>query len=216
MKKLFRKVILKITPKFYNRRFRKNNKQKDFTFISQNCIGGVLYHMLGVPFASPTINMFIEDENFTKLAENPKYYFSMEAEPAEEQHVDAKDPSLCYPTIKVDDIILCCQHYKSCAEAIDAWNRRRLRVNYDKIYVIACSWNLNEKKELVKKINDLPYPSVIFTTEEFDYPRCVHLQGKQWYKDKGGVVKPALTNFDGISGKRFFSDQFDFVRWINQ
>lgn len=216
MKKVFRKAILKITPKLYNRQFRKNNKQKEVTFISQNCIGGVLYHMLGIPFSSPTINMFIEDENFTKLAENPRHYLSMDAKPCEECHVDEKNPSLCYPTICVDDIILCCQHYKNCAEAIEAWNRRRKRVNYEKIFVIACSWNLGEREELVKKINDLPYPNVIFTTEAFDYSHCVHLSGNQWHKGDDGVVKPPLTNYDGVSGKRFFVDQFNFVEWINQ
>ena len=29
----------------------------DFTIISQNCIGGVFYHDMGLPFQSPTINL---------------------------------------------------------------------------------------------------------------------------------------------------------------
>ena len=216
MRKKLRNAILKISTPFYNRRYRKSNKQNDVTFISQNCIGGVLYNMLGMRFASPTVNMFIEDESFVKLAENPKHYFSIDAEPYEERHIDEYDKDLCYPIIKVDDILLCCQHYTNCDEAVKAWNNRRTRINYDKIFVISCSWNLHERPELVERINNLTYPAVIFTTEDFGLSNCVRLVGDKWVKDAGGVVKPALTGFDGISGKRHFCNEFDFVKWINQ
>ncbi len=215
MSNIFTRVILKITPHIYNRCYRKGNYQQHITLLSQNCIGGVLYHMLGLPFDSPTINMFIEDENFIKLAENPQHYFSIDAQPHEEYHVDNKDASLVYPTIKVDDIVLCCQHYKNCAEAVAAWNKRRLRVDIKKIFVIACSWNLNENVDYVKRIDALPYPKVIFTMEQFNLPSCVQLKGAKWKKDNYGVVKPALTSYDGLSGKRHFVDEFDFVNWIN-
>ena len=216
MKNIFRKVILKISPVFYNKRYRKNNAQKSVTFVSQNCIGGVLYHMLGMQFSSPTINMFIENENFVKLAENPQHYFSMDAEPYEECHVDANDKNLCYPVIKVDDIFLCCQHYENCDAAVEAWNKRRRRVDYKKLFVISCSWNLHERADLVERINNLPYPSIVFTTEDYGFSRCVKLVGDKWTKKEVGVVTPSLTGFDGISGKRYFCEVFDFVQWINQ
>lgn len=215
MKNIFTRIVLKITPRIYNWFYRRGNNQSHITLLSQNCVGGVLYHMLSLPFDSPTINMFIEDENFVKLAENPEHYFSLDAEPFEERHIDGKDDSLVYPTIRVDDIILCCQHYKNCAEAVAAWNKRRLRVDIDNLYVIACSWNLSENEDYVKRIDALPCPKVVFTMEPFDYPSCVQLKGAKWQKDSHGVVKPALTSYDGLSGKRYFVDEFDFVNWIN-
>ena len=42
--------------------YRTKNKNKDFTLICQNCLGGVIYSFLDLPFMSPTINVFIEDE----------------------------------------------------------------------------------------------------------------------------------------------------------
>ncbi len=216
MGNLFRKAILKVTPTFYNKFYKRNNKQEKVTFISQNCIGGVLYHMLGMQFSSPTINMFIEDENFVKLCENPQHYFSVDAEPYEECHVDSNDKNLRYPIIKVDDILLCCQHYENCEEAVKDWNKRRLRVDYNKIFVISCSWNLHERADLVERINNLPYPSIIFTTEDYNFSRCVRLVGDKWTKTEGGIVKPSLTGYDGITGKRYFCDVFDFIQWINE
>lgn len=55
--------------------WRRRNKNVNATIISQNCIGGVIYSDLGLKFSSPTINMFIEDNDFVKLAENPRQYF---------------------------------------------------------------------------------------------------------------------------------------------
>ncbi len=216
MNKLFKKAIIKITAPLYNKKYRRYNHQSDVTFISQNCVGGVIYHMLGLQFSSPTVNMFIEDENFVKLVENPHHYFSVDAKPYNDCYVDkVGDDELVYPVIQVDDIFLCCMHYENCQEAVEAWNKRRLRVNYDKIFVISCSWNLHEREDLVKRVIDVTYPKVIFTTEEFNYPQCVKLQGTVWKKDLRGAVKPNLTSFKGLNGKRYFTDEFDFVKWIN-
>ena len=66
--------------KLHRKIMQKRNKNMDFTIIAQNCIGGVIYSDLGLQFLSPTINMFIEDENFVKLVENLEYYFSISAE----------------------------------------------------------------------------------------------------------------------------------------
>ena len=216
MIKILSKMILKISAPIYNRFYRKNNKQQDITFLSNNCIGGVLYHMLGLPFSSPTINMFIEDECFVKLAEDPRHYFSIDAQPYEENHIDyVGEDLLTYPIIKVDDILLCCQHYKSCSEAVDAWNRRRHRVNFDKLYVICCTWNLHEREDLVERISKIPYPSVIFTTKDFKYKNCLKLNQAFYKEDIRGVIRPNLTSFKGVIGKRYFVDEFDFIQWIN-
>ena len=219
MKKFVKNAFVKLFVPCYNLIYRRTNRQKHITFISQNCVGGVLYHMLGIAFSSPTINMFIENEHFVKLAENPEHYFSMDAKPYEEHHVDSvegSDDVLTYPIIRVDDILLCCQHYNSCSEAVEAWNKRRLRVNLKNMYAICCSWNLGEREDLVKRISNLPYPSIVFTTEDFKYPNCVKLTKAIYVKDVRGAVKPNLTSFKGIFGKRYFVDEFDFVKWINR
>lgn len=100
-------------------------RNKDITLLSQNCIGGVLYSEYGLRFQSPTINMFIENENFVKLVENFEYYMSITAEPITDCYIDPIDEKVKYPKIKVDDISICCLHYKDCEEAIEAWERRK-------------------------------------------------------------------------------------------
>ena len=43
--------------KEYNRKKRSRLKNTDFTIIASNCCGTMMYHDLGLPFLSPTINL---------------------------------------------------------------------------------------------------------------------------------------------------------------
>lgn len=189
--------------------------KKSFTLISQNCVGGVIYNMLKMPFLSPTINLFIEDEDFVKLAENPKYYFSIEPQPYIEKYIEPADNSISYPLIKVDDIIVYCRHYNNCKEAIDAWNRRKNRIDYNNIYIIATSWNLHENINLIERIEKCKYPKVIFTYKKYDMPDCVHLKGEKWKIDNRGLVRPAIPNYSENGYIRNFEELFNFPKWIN-
>ena len=42
-------------------------KNTDFTIFSQNCIGSIMYHDLGQPFKSPTINLLITPKDFIRF-----------------------------------------------------------------------------------------------------------------------------------------------------
>lgn len=195
--------------------YRTKNKNKDFTLVCQNCLGGVIYSFLDLPFMSPTINMFIEDENFVKLAEDPVHYLSVPAEPYIDKYVDPIDPSIVYPKIRVDDIEICCLHYKDCAEAVDAWERRRKRANLSNIYILGNSWNLHENEDLIRRVAAVPYPSVVLTVKEMNIPGCLKLRGDFWKTDARGIVRPNITDEKPGSHKRYFEDFFDFVSWLN-
>ena len=168
-KNIIQKLQYRITRDKKNAEYRRRLTNKDFTIISQNCLGGVIYSQLGMEFFSPTINMFIEDESFIKLAYNPKKYFSIDPVAITDKYVEPLDPSVSYPKIGIDDIEICCLHYKDCVDAIDAWNRRRKRVNLDNVFVIGNSWNMHSDQQLVEKIADAPYKTIVFST--IDIPR---------------------------------------------
>ena len=195
--------------------YRTKNKNKDFTLVCQNCLGGLIYSVLDLPFTSPTINLYIEDENFVKLANDPVRYLSIPAEPYIEEFHDPVDPSVVFPKIKVDDIEICCLHYKSCAEAVDAWERRRKRANLSNIYIIGNSWNCHENEDLIRQVAAAPYPSVVFTLKEMDIPGTIKLPGDFWKTDRRGIVRPNITDEKPGTHKRYFEEFFDFVSWLN-
>lgn len=45
-------------------RAKKRNKNQRFTLLTANCMGGYIYHQLGVGFLSPTINLMILQSDF--------------------------------------------------------------------------------------------------------------------------------------------------------
>ncbi len=194
---------------------RRQLKTRSFTLLSQNCLGGAVYDMFGLPFETPTINVFIEDENFVKLAEDPAYYLSRTPVPVTERYVEPLDPSIQYPKIRIEDIEICCLHEKNCTEAIENWERRRKRVRYDRLFVIANTWNLHDDLSLIDRIRKLPVPHVIFTDLDLAGDDIVKLRGDLWYRDQRGIVRPNLTDM-GENGKRLFEEQFDFLKWINE
>lgn len=128
-------------------------KTKDFTIISQNCIGGVIYHDLGLKFNSPTINTYIKAPDFIKFISNLEYYLSLDL-------IVFWDEK--YPIGRLDDIYIHFMHYNSCTEAIDSWNRRKQRVNLKKILVLCTDRDgfddITYQKFIVTK-----YPKILFT-----------------------------------------------------
>ncbi len=58
----------------YRKRLR--NKNKTPTIISNNCIGGIIYHDLGLEFMSPTINLFFKNEDFFTFLNDIEYYIN--------------------------------------------------------------------------------------------------------------------------------------------
>lgn len=131
-------------------------RAEDFSVISQNCIGGVFYHDMGKKFLSPTVDLFFKEPDFIKFVSNLKYYLNLELDMRWEEE---------YPVGKLSDIDIYFMHYSSCKEAKEAWERRKKRVEFEKILVIATDRNgfTHDMYEQWKKI---PYSKVLFTVNQ--------------------------------------------------
>jgi uncharacterized protein (DUF1919 family) len=55
---------------------RKKLKNTDFTIISNNCWGGMIYESYNLPKGSPTIGMFIMAEDYLRFLTHLKEYLS--------------------------------------------------------------------------------------------------------------------------------------------
>lgn len=115
-----------------------------------------------------------------------------------------------FPKGTFDDISIYFNHEKTAEEAEKNWNRRRERINYDNIFVLAVEFR-ESSYEILKGLNDLPYSTVIFTVREYPSLRnTVYVPG---YEKQGyiGYLGEKL-----ISGKRVDEQYFDFAAWINR
>ena len=208
-------IYIKVKRKILEAYFRLKNKNSNVTIISQNCIGGVIYHTLKMEFNSPTINMFIEDENFLKLVNNLQWYVDQRACAITDKYIDPIDPSVIYPKIRVGDIEICCLHYETCKDAIEAWERRKKRINFDNIVVIGNSWNMHNSEQLIQQLLECCYKTVVFSTEKFNDDRVILLDEEIWRLDARGILRPNITDFIPNSAYRYFEKKWDFISWLN-
>lgn len=149
--------ILDILKKEYIiRKTRDNLKTKDFTILSQNQIGGMIYNDMKQPQLSPTIDTIISSTDFIKFINNLDYYLNQEI-----IFEEIKD----YPIGKLDDIYIHFINYKTIQDANQKWHQRKKKINFDKMIVVMSDQeNFDENNfEEFKKIT---YPKILLTTNK--------------------------------------------------
>lgn len=108
-------------------------KESNISIISNNCWGGIAYKTLGMEARSPFKNLFVEDEDYIKLLTNLKYY--MECKPIFYQYSVDVHSQEKYPILLLDDVKIHCNHEKEAETAIEKWNRRKEKLNWDNLFV---------------------------------------------------------------------------------
>lgn len=187
---------------FFRARQRKRLKNKNFSLLTGNCVGGYLYHQLGLEFTSPTINMMILNHDFKKMLLNLEHYLSLTPIP----YIDPKFPSV--PSGLLGDIVLHFTHYKSSEDGIRAWEKRKGRIDYDNLYVIISDIGLTEDD--IKALSDVKCKKiVVMTAKQYNYNHCLYLPAYEGQPHVGELLGKTL------SGKWRFEKFFDFVGWVN-
>ena len=158
-----------------------NLLENKITIISNTCWGGITYHSLGMEFYSPFINMFVKDEDYITLLKDLDKKMQCELK-FEKMQFDV-NIKRDYPVGNLDGVLLHFNHYVTFEKAKEAWDRRKLRMNYNNIFVEAKIENLDmaqefEKLDFVKKIG--------FSPIEFNIPsvQCVYLYQNIYVKKK--------------------------------
>jgi len=192
--------------KIYFKKLRKKLKTTEFSLFSPNCYAGLIYHRLGVQFQSPTINLsFPLKKHYLKFLSNLEYYLSKEL-------TFIEDPQYTVPVAMLEDLKIIFVHYHSQKEAEDAWNKRKARVNYDKLLFVFDDISDAEYSDIIDFCNLKCAGKVVFTANKYDDIPCA-VQFKKYAK--GGRLKPYLLDCNRWTGKNAADKYFDFVEWIN-
>jgi uncharacterized protein (DUF1919 family) len=205
IKKLYRNIL----------RIRINNKNKkrlkntDFSIISSNCLGGVIYHELHLQFKSPTINMYIEAKDFIKFCKNLEFYLKQEL-----KYLNCDEDG--HPIVELYDIKLHCIHYKDFEEVKQCWNKRVKRVNLDNLFFIMRERDGCTYQDIIE-FDKLPYKNkVIFVHKEMPEIKSAYYIKNTEVNDDPNNKIIGLTAYEGIyTGKRYI-DEFDYVGFLNK
>ena len=168
--------------------------QKDLTIISQNCIGGVFSHDMGMEFQSPTVNLYVPAADFIKFVNHLEHYLTADLEIYWGEE---------YPIGILDDIRLMFVHYDTCQQAKDAWERRKKRVKLDRILVLSTDRD-GFDEGIFEQWKAIPYPKLLFTArKEFaGHPDVLYFSK---YKNDGCVP-------DLIPKREFYKNQLIILK----
>lgn len=200
LKRRIRKILSPI------RRIGLNNY--NFTIISNNCWGGVIYDILGLKYLSPTIGCYMMAEDYLKFISDLDYYLSIDVIPLFSKDEDMNDAgtSISIPKGKLDDLTIYFVHYSDSIIAAEKWNARRKRVNFENMLVKNSDQNeFNES--LFEKFQSLSFENKVFFTSNRN------LKGKEnyvyfidKYEKNGYAVDDIKSSFKIVNFKKILNN----------
>lgn len=127
--------------------------ESDISIVCNNCHGGVLYHTLGLECRSPFKNLALSDKGLLRMLSDLKGYLS--APPQLIRWTVDVHSGLTYPVMAVKDVEIYFNHDKTIEGALEKWERRCKKVNFNNIFVSIYT----EESDVVEqflKLNDYP------------------------------------------------------------
>jgi len=183
-------------------------ENRDFTIISSNCWGGILYRDLGMSYQTPFVNMFIHAPCFIKMVSNLKDYLNLElVTTSKSKYLPGIETK--YPIGLLGDVEIHFIHYFNNDMVINRWNERKARINFDKIILVLSERDLCTP-EHVYAFDKLPFKNKLCFTVNA-YPSCqsvIRLNSLSLFKE----VFPA----DQIAGITYVKkDIIDYLNHAN-
>ena len=205
---LFFLIVQRTYRKIHRFFMKRRLKNSGFTILAPTCIAGVIYHELGHPFLSPTINLWMYDKDFLRFVHNLRYYLSCKL-----RFVQGIDET---PTAYLDDILIHFNHYHSEKEAAVKWYERAARVKYDNLFIIMADQPDGGviTHEDMLSLKEIPCKGkIVFSVKDYDdVPYVVHLP-KDSQKD---CVNMYMFDKSRILGRYRWERVWDYVSWLNK
>ena len=181
------------------------------SIIANNCWGGAISHSLGLPFRSPFINMYENDDDYIRLLHDLRRYLNQKVIFKEMGYTEIL--KRYFPICTLGDITLYFNHYTSMEEVNEKWYSRLKKMNWDNLFVMMYTDNEKIAQEFdcldyPKKICFVPFRSSLksaYTIELAD-----KLDQPFWYI-VNAIAESRLADYDliellsqGKSGSRYF------------
>jgi len=172
----------------YINQAKKQFNNKEISIISQQCIGGVIYHDMGMKFLSPTINLYLEAKDFIEMVENLEEYMKLPlGMKIENDRIVGK----------LGKLRVIFRHYDDMQIAKSKWEERKERIIWDKIFIIATDRD-GFDDECFERFKKLKYPKALVTRNSKwkDEDFCIYLEQ---YSNEAFIL-------DTIPNREFYKD----------
>lgn len=167
---------------------KKKLKNKDFTLIANNCVGGIIYSDYNLKFTSPTINLYFYAFDYIEFLENLNYYLEQPLKYKFESRFFNKH--LNYPVGYWGIIEVHFLHYNSVNEANEKWEERKKRINFKNIFIIGSDRD-GCTPEIIKRFDRLPFSNKLFFSAKNypEYKSVVHIDCYNGQESVGDMIK---------------------------
>lgn len=196
---------------FTNRIERSRLKNRNFSVLSQNCVGCVMLHDLGQPFNSPTVNLYMSSPDYIVFLEKPTDFIGQKLTFVESDKRYPKGLLFYEDGGEKKSISLYFPHDNDTEKIQNDWLRRSKRVNYDNLYIIATDRD-GLTKEIMERFSKLPYKHKILLSSK-PYSEFSFVQYFKQYKDLDQLT--SMVDIVNIFGKREYGQGWDYVKWLN-
>lgn len=191
---------------------KKNLLYDDFTIISNNCWGGMIYESYNLPKNSPTVGLFFMADDYIKFLSDLKMYVNADLKfikPEESRWYNhfVNDPKFgSYPIGKLNDVEIFFLHYKDEQDAMEKWLRRCKRINWNALIIKFNDQNCCTESNLNDFIN-LPFKNkVFFTVKKWrNSNKCIK------YIRQIGSSEFVLASYEPFGSNR----HFNVTKYIN-
>lgn len=158
---------------------KKKLKGTDFTIISNNCWGGMIYESYNIIKSSPTVGLFFMSLDYIRFLSHLKYYTSCPIEFISPDQSKWNNSELLlsdkrfgtYPIGRLsfgdETVEIFFLHYHSEEEAYQKWNRRCQRINWNHLLVKFNDQNGMTQEDLDTFLK-LPYKKIFFTCRSWN------------------------------------------------
>ncbi len=206
-KQLAKRFLSEYNPLAIRRRAKMRNEltNKTPTFLCPNCIGGLLFHDLGLQFRSPTVNLMMYQTDFLKFVLHMDDYLGQELQFFEH-------PEYKFPCAHLGDITIHFTHYQSKEEAAHAWYDRSKRIDINNMFVFLEERDGLTKEDIVQLGAIHARGLVVFTAHAYpDIPYALQIPKYENDGEVGNILRKSYWD-----DHREYEEYFDFVRWFNE
>ncbi len=175
------------------------------SLLCPNCIGGILFHDLGLQFRSPTVNTMMNQTDFVKFVLNMDHYLAQDL-------IFFRHSEYEFPCAHLGDIVIHFTHYHNQAEASRKWGERSQRIDRDNLFVFLMERDGLTREDILRLGNIRARGLVIFTANAYpDIPYALQIPK---YANDGEVGN--ILSISYWRGKREYEKYFDFIKWFNE
>lgn len=197
-------LIQRVEWRLYKEWKRARLKNRTPTILCSNCNGEMISYDMKLRFLTPTINLSMDTDDFIRFLERLPFYL-------EQTFVPLLDTGYPFPCGLLYDIPVRFNHYDSYEQAVQKWEERKRRIQWDNLYIFGIDGDKASYDSLLR-FDSLPFPNkVIFTHRPYpEIPSTYYIRG---FEQKECV--DVLLYFKKQFLIRRYLDEFDYVAFLN-